>query len=600
MKKTIQVMTAIIISLTMILGLIPVVSAQEDISGALSATSIPSNSAYEHVFKISNSASVSVSFQYANTKGSESGSATVPASSSIEVKCSGKDAQLMITYDGSSSPLFVQSSRRYWVSIKYVDGNGNTLSSDKKAVSYSEGSISVTAPSKLEASGKKYILNDNATKGHVYGNGDATITFEYKEDVPEPYNIQIVCLDGAKGTVLKTSALSVQVGSSVTVKPASALTVNGKEYTLDQGQATSTHQYGDSTREYRFTYTAAPAYPDKPYNIAIKYVDSASGQTIARFNRTVPVGGIVEFDTATKYTTYDYKEYHRVAGQPEQIVHVANNATRTYTIQYALDATVPSDPYRITFLYVDAATGKTLQSEEKTVAVNGTVQHTAPAYFTEGGATYTISSGQTRSFRHSFGDSRRTYTVYYNAPGADAQPYEIIIKYADNITNEILWSQNVRVEVGQAVYHQPLDTYRVDGTNYALCTGQSAQMVHTYSNARREYTFLYRDTGIVAPEPSNPDNDNEPDVIVDNEDVINQLPVVEVPEEPIPLAPGGQENDPTSSPSTSPEEKPIETIEDSPPSSFGKRAKQDRMVLGGRRRSACGTDRSWNNSDRQE
>ena len=81
------------------------------------------------------------------------------------------------------------------LSIKYVDGNGNTLSSDKKAVSYSEGSISVTAPSKLEASGKKYILNDNATKGHVYGNGDATITFEYKEDVPEPYNIQIVCLD---------------------------------------------------------------------------------------------------------------------------------------------------------------------------------------------------------------------------------------------------------------------------------------------------------------------------------------------------------------------------------------------------------------------
>ncbi|MGI6200151.1 MAG: hypothetical protein ACOYJA_05230 [Christensenellales bacterium] len=408
----------------------------------------------------------------------------------------------MVTKRGLSS---------YYVYVRYETVDGATLYTKTVTVEKSRGSVSVSAPATYEG----YRLSGKSTQGHVFTPGASlsqrTLTFIYEEILPEPYTIRTVYTDADTGETLGGESINVPVDGSVAVSAPATLSAGGKDYALAAGQGGYTHAYGDSRTTYEFAYRFVPKAPDKAYSINIKFKDADTGAILASKNLTVPVGGTVDFPVPATYTTGDGAEYERAPGEPQKIVHAANNPARAYTVAYKSLGTATA-PYTITIRYANALTGQILGSATRTVEMNGTVSFQAPATLSVGGDAYTLAAGQSRNIVHAFADSARRYTLYYNQAGAQpVEPYAITIRYTANDTNQTLYSATVNVPIQHAVYQQVPTEFVYGGNVYTLAAGQSAVIEHAFSDSRRVYNVFYKLAGPA--EPETPPTEPEPPVV---------------------------------------------------------------------------------------
>lgn len=473
--------------------------------GAMSAPTIqyvPSDDGTmgKQVFVITNPNGESLDVEWGASDGGAFTSLTLSPGASQTVALSDPSMSgrtLCVIYDGGKM-VNKRGLSAYYVYVRYETPD-KTLYTQTLTLEKSKGSLSVSAPATYEG----YRLVSKSTLGHVFNpnasRSERTLTFTYNEILPEPYTIRAIYKDGETGETLGSATINVPVDGTVTVAAPATLNAGGKDYALAAGQGGYTHAYGDSRTTYEFSYNYVPKAPDKAYSINIKFKDVDTGATLASKNVTVPVGGTATFPVPATYTTGEGAEYEKVSGQPSQIVHAANNATRSYIVNYKSLGT-PTEPYAITIRYANALTGAVLETTSRTVALNGTVSFQAPATLQVGNRDYTLAAGQSRNIVHAFANSTRRYTIYYNEVGGQqAEPYAITIRYTANDTNQTLYSTTVQVPIQYAVYQDVPAEFVYDGNIYTLAAGQSTTIEHNFMDSRRVYNVFYKLAGTAQP-----------------------------------------------------------------------------------------------------
>ncbi len=549
MKKALRVLLIAVLGATLIFGsMSTALAAAEPEMGAqalaqLQVTSLPSGpDLWMQPFNVHNPNNVAVTFQYGKWGTPEdqlqTGSVAAGGDAVIYMEDVGlKGSTMMVIADGNI--MTFGDSREYIVWVKHLAEDGREIIPAEEHILQPDKvpQLKFTPRTDLvSANGYKYVALNNTTEIRKFypGNVSAfestgvslaqrTVTFTYREDTPQAYDVAAVCIFADGNTVVGTKAFTVQPGGSRNdIMPDASITFGGREYTLQTGQAARTHSYGDGQKEYNFYYDIVPLAPTSPYNISVRYViGGANGQIVAINNVVIPVGETVTVDIPTHYSAGNGLEYDRV-DNTSQIVHAANNPTRVYNIEFKQVA-LATDPYDIKIVYANALTGQEIQSVTVHVGLNESVTKEVPSTLDVNSTQYLIASGQPKTIMHQFKDVARTYTVYYNEKGAaEVNPYDITIRALRNTDNAVLKTITKTIPIGETAKITVPDTEIViDRIVYVPTTVGWTQETHNFGDQKRVYDVFYRQ--VREAEEDEPDTENPIQVIVGDPEYVEQV-----------------------------------------------------------------------------
>ena len=251
--------------------------------------------------------------------------------------------------------------------------------------------------------------------------------------------------------------------------------------------------------------------------------------------------------------TADGTLYTKAAGEPSVISHNYNDSTRLYTVKY--EESKATKPYDISVRYVDALTGLTLKTDSVHVGLNETARFTADSEITVNGVEYVAAAGQSRQIVHAFEDSKRIYEIYYSEKGAEVQSYPVTIRYFDVTEGRVLYTTTVTASYDSQLTVTAPENYTAGGENYVMLGGQSASIAHEFYSTRHAYVFFYRNVNDTANEDTIVEvtpEDNTVVVTPDGETIVaTPGGEVTIDDEPVPLAPGTDDDASSQSSSSS-------------------------------------------------
>ncbi|MDL2237760.1 hypothetical protein LJC56_08035 [Christensenellaceae bacterium OttesenSCG-928-K19] len=556
MKKAWKVTIIAILAITLVLGNVTTALAAEGQESQMVAMSGATQSAVqitevlpagdvvtEQVFKLYNPNSFAIDVEYGTLNTAESSlqktdTISIPATSTQEVTVSdpglrGVTFYAMNVINGTISPQHIVqagSYRGYYIYVKHVDKeSGQVLAVEDKtfsvAMTGSNKTVSISPmASYTHTDGTPYkpVSTQSAvfTCNALASLDQRSVTFFYEKNIPKDYDVTAVYVNG--NTTIKTETFTVKApNGKVSVFPSETkFMLNDRDYTLQTGQASRTHIYGDGQTEYYFYYDVSAKAPERAYNISVRYKDS-SGAVIAIRNVSVPTNKTITVDLPSEYAAGNGKTYEKVSTESTlQHSHKDYYKGTTYDILYK-EVTGATEPYNIKINYANAATGATLKTVTKYVTQTG-VSEDIDSVLSINGTTYYLAAGQATRIEHAFKDAARTYTVYYNAKGADeVKPYEITVRFRDSETNAIVRTPiketvnigtgarveipystgaivlgGVRYEISKSLL--PSDSSTEDNSLLSYDINGNVVLVHQFSDSRRVYDIFLNKLGRAA------------------------------------------------------------------------------------------------------
>lgn len=297
--------------------------------------------------------------------------------------------------------------------VVYVDQYGNQIGSASFQVQpNSMGNF--TAPQSYSSNGRSYtLMSGQSAVSHDYSQGVKEYVFRYQlvtEESTRPYLFRVQ-YQTTGGTVLKSSSVTVQSGSTATFQVASEyLTADGTLYTKAAGEpAVISHNYNDSTRLYTVKYEESKA--TSPYDISVRYVDALTGLTLKTNTVHVGLNETARF-TADSEFRVDGTEYLAAAGQDRQVVHAFEDSRRVYEVYY-YEKGASAQSYPVTIRYFDVTEGSVLYTTTATANYDSQLTITAPENYAAGGENYVMLGGQSTSINHEFYSTRHAYVFFY-------------------------------------------------------------------------------------------------------------------------------------------------------------------------------------------
>lgn len=519
----------------------------------ISITGLVSDSATAQKFRIDNQTNRQIEVQW-QTEEYNTGwtPVTIAANGSAVVNCADPDmtgVKLMVYCDGEIKSL--ASLNTYSVNVVYQDQSGNRLGGATEYNTIS-GGVSHTAPSSLQLSGETYLISGPEYKEFSYQSNTTEIVYTYQHQQKQPITCPVLYVD-QYGNQIGSASFQVQPNSAGSFTAPQSYTSNGRSYTLMAGQSASvSHDYNKGVQEYVFRYQLVTEESTRPYLFRVQY-QTISGALLKSSSVTVQSGSTATFQVANEYMTADGTLYTKAAGEPSVISHNYNDSTRLYTVKY--EESKATKPYDISVRYVDALTGLTLKTDSVHVGLNETAGFTADSEITVNGVEYVAAAGQSRQIVHAFEDSKRIYEIYYSEKGAEAQSYPVTIRYFDVTEGRVLYTTTVTASYDSQLTVTAPENYTAGGENYVMLGGQSASIAHEFYSTRHAYVFFYRNVNDTANEDTIVEvtpEDNTVVVTPDGETIVaTPGGEVTIDDEPVPLAPGTDDDASSQSSSSS-------------------------------------------------
>ena len=469
---------------------------------------------------------------------------------------------LQITWLNENGSLqFAQcvSKNQYFFTVRYVDGAGAELKTIQRIMSPGE-LFTMTADAiwaGLERQGSGLISHSYNPKGTL------TATVEYLAPVPLPYHITINYMSG--GRAILSTPYEIKPGESKTIPIDTTFddpdTSTSIIYIKLSGEpAQIIHDYAAGKKTYNIQYAIKPPTPTASYEVFFELTDASNGFILYSDKRTVLPDSSVDYTPMATITnasgTFSYAlDASFYSGSSPKTIHhdhALNAGTYRYSIKYNKINTVPTTPYDISFVYLDAATGLPIAAAGNphvlNVPVGGTVSFSAePTVTATDGTVFHIAAGVVRNVTAQHSNGIKKYSFYYNAENAPQYaPYNITIRYVSAKTNVQLYTTTVVIPVRSfADYVVPLD-YSSGGVDYVLAPGQSQLIRHTYDvlSTRRTYIAFYNvktgdpaidyPGGPVTPIPpvEGGDEGGEGEAVVDVDEGTIVIPDIDIPLNP--------------------------------------------------------------------
>nr|WP_122011774.1 hypothetical protein [Maliibacterium massiliense] len=321
----------------------------------------------------------------------------------------------------------------YEVSVAYVDGSETKLGGVTLPVAVG-ATATHDVPKQITAGGRQYelMVGQPTTISHAYGEASRSYKVYYalvKAPEPTAYNVNVQYVDAA-GNMLNYKRVTIPVNETVRIDvPARIATANGSRYTRAAGEPDSiTHAYANTQRTYSVRFDLAAA--TEPYTIAVNYLSSADGATLASQNVTVNRNSTATFEAVSSFE-HNGITYHLAAGQNRNISHPFAASQRVYNFYYNAQGQQEA-AYAVTLQYVNIADNIVLFSTQQRVESGQTITLDVPATYSAGGTDYKLVSGQGQRISHAFYLPRRVYSVFYQN-AADTTENTVI---TDNTTGQ--------------------------------------------------------------------------------------------------------------------------------------------------------------------
>gem|GEM_PF-1549215 len=331
--------------------------------------------------------------------------------------------------------------------------------------------------------------------------GEGSINIRMGEIEPEmPEEPEVVQSTLTVKYMLDGTGTEIASADTYTQDEGSILTVNAKEiegYELKSGQSSSyKHTFGDTDAEYTFWYLAIEE-PEEPEitqsTLTVKYMVYGTDTVLYTETFTQDEGTSIEI-TAKAFEGYELKEdqagsyqytfgdsdfeyifWYVAVEEPEEPEVVQS----TLTVKYMLDGT------QIQIALADTYT----QEEGSTITINAKQIN-----------GYTLKSGQSSSYTHTFGDTDAEYTFWYVAVETPGEPLS-----PGGGTGEPVYYSNLTVYYALAgsdpvEYLRGPDVFnRRSGTSLTITAPEFAGYVlrsqgtyiHTFTLEDATYTFFY-------------------------------------------------------------------------------------------------------------
>ncbi len=229
-------------------------------------------------------------------------------------------------------------SSPYTISIQYADSETGAVIHTETVTVPVGGSVDFqVAGSYVTSSYTEYERAAGQPSVIHHTSGEATRTYTvYFDRVTEqkPYTITIYCVDSVTGTLLSSASETVEVNGTAVYTLPSSLSHGGSEYLLASGQGTEIrHSYGGSQRTYYVYYNEVGADLPSEYQVAVRYIDITSNETIYSESVTAADGQTLTINVPESYEA-DGEEYVLLSGQSSPISHNFYSPRRTYAVYY--------------------------------------------------------------------------------------------------------------------------------------------------------------------------------------------------------------------------------------------------------------------------
>ena len=328
----------------------------------------------------------------------------------------------------------------YYVNVEIYYDN-DCVSDEEYRLSMSEGSFSYTVDQQVNDGGQLLECVSATTQYLYYGPGNAsTLVFQY-QSVDQPDKKVGVNFIDTNGYVIGTDEFTVSVNENVIYEAPEQISANGTVYDLVSDMSI-THGYASSKTSYSFQYKAQKAVLTKSYSVKFKFIDAETKEVIGTDSQPINSGETLIY---TVPETWSVGAYTLSAGQPREITHKFEDSSREYSVLY--DAT---GSYDITISLIDVKSGTVIDTFSETVDANTVAVYDYEPSVSANGVNYILAGGQGSRLTHAYGESSRTYEIYYNPEStaeadAEAQPYTISIEYVDVKTNDVLYTEAIDV-----------------------------------------------------------------------------------------------------------------------------------------------------------
>ena len=491
MKKILTTMACFL----MVMGTSTILHAEEAQSYAVRSIQVSTAVSQRYdmrTFYIQNLTSETLeNVEYYDAAGALYQSVTLQPNAAVEVNVNVGSSKGTSLYTEYHDELYVQASNdAYYMPVSYI-ADGTIVQSSTVINRYGSGA-SCSAP--------KTVVNPNnpTAKYQISGSnykqvsfGTPSVEFTYSRVARNPYTSSISYVDQDGNGIGKDSfTVTEENGGSFT--PQQTISgANGRSYKLMSGQSAVSQSYDAGTRNYTFRYQLQENAAARPYFITVRYV--SNGTLLNANTYTVTNGNTVKVSTPATYTTPDGIEYKRKSGEEAAISHNFNQGMKTYTIEYEKNTAESNQPYSIRVNYVDLLSGRTISSKSVDVAVNKTVSVNVDSSIQDGDTTYTLASNQAKAISHKFGNTQRTYNMYYTEKGKEVESYDVSVVYFDITNNRVLSSRTVKAELDKEITVSAPETVKDNDKTYTMLNGQDKETRHSFYSSRRRYIYFYRD-----------------------------------------------------------------------------------------------------------
>lgn len=236
-------------------------------------------------------------------------------------------------------PDVKESEKPYSVEVRYVDEATNAfLGHDYFSVLDGDDTVEFTVPSTLQiTSAGTVTYYDTAEKSisHQADSTDRVYQVKYKAfDKQSPYDWSIRLVDSVNGALLGTDTITVGVDEIQTYEADSKLEAGGKEYLLDSAMSkTFEHVYGEGSRIQYIYYNEVGAVVESAQTLSVMFRNVTDNSVLYTETLTAEPESTTVISSPEVYEAND-KEYVRLNGQTDEIVHDYGSVRRTYTVYY--------------------------------------------------------------------------------------------------------------------------------------------------------------------------------------------------------------------------------------------------------------------------
>ena len=427
---------------------------------------------------------------------------TVGANNSLVVDVAGQQVgtggPVSLKKDGETEAR-CQPCSEYRYKVHYKTSGGETVQPSIDSSVVAGKTVTHTAPATVKTATAEYVRSTNETlTKKITEPGD--VTFYYVKKDYQAYDITIRYVDQADQEIVRfTENVPVNGTASHQVK-LNYTAADGNKYELKTGSPYPiNHDYKSGEKTYTASYRLLTEIAVKPYTVTVQYM--YNNREIVRPTK-ISIPGDEKSETLISFqsTLRDDmgKSYTLAPGQASSVNHKYTDSKRNYVVQCTPMA--DSGAYDVTYLFIDAVSGKELGKESRTVQPGGTVSFQAPVSMNQSGTTYNyVSSQGSRTVSHTYGGGQRVYRIYYNAQGATLGTKVVTLYYVNVHTGEEVGRSALSLEEGERVAldnHMPAS---IAGTDLVLMSGQSNRSL-SYLGAGSGYLVYYRIPGQEVPE----------------------------------------------------------------------------------------------------